>query len=119
MYDLAWLQSKTGMECMSVASDGSVMWWDIRKLAEPIETLTLTERGSDKVLGAVSLDYSPLAGPTKFVLGTEQGVIVSGNRKAKTPADRIGTTYSGPSQSVSNSWASSLNHSLQTHCQMA
>ena len=81
---------------MSAASDGSVLWWDIRKLAEPVETLTLTERGSEKVLGPVSLEYSPLAGPTKFVLGTEQGLIVSGNRKAKTPADRIGTTYSGP-----------------------
>ena len=95
VYDLAWLQCKTGTECMSVASDGSVMWWDIRKLAEPVETLTVVEKGSDKVLGAVSLDYSPAAGPTKFVLGTEQGLIVAGNRKAKTPADRIGTVYSG------------------------
>ena len=49
MYDFAWLQSKTGTEAMSAASDGSVMWWDIRKLAEPTETLTLTEPGSDKV----------------------------------------------------------------------
>lgn len=95
VYDLAWLQSKTGTECMSVASDGSVLWWDIRKLAEPIETLTLTERGSEKVLGAVSLEYSPQAGPTKFVLGTEQGLIISGNRKAKTPAERITASYAG------------------------
>lgn len=80
---------------MSVASDGSVMWWDLRKLAEPVETLALTERGSNKVLGAVSLDYSPQAGPTKFLVGTEQGLIISGNRKAKTPADRIGTAYNG------------------------
>ena len=48
MYDFAWLQSKTGTEAMSAASDGSVMWWDIRKLAEPTETLTLTELGSEK-----------------------------------------------------------------------
>lgn len=81
---------------MSVASDGSVLWWDIRKLAEPVETLSLAEKGSDKVLGAVSLEYSPQAGPTKFLLGTEQGLIISGNRKAKTPADRIGTSYTGP-----------------------
>jgi hypothetical protein len=96
VYDFAWLQSKTGTECMSVASDGSVLWWDIRKLAEPVETLNLAEKGSDKVLGAVSLEYSPQAGPTKFLLGTEQGLIISGNRKAKTPADRIGTSYTGP-----------------------
>lgn len=50
---------------------------------------------SDKVLGVVSLEYSPQAGPTKFLLGTEQGLIISGNRKAKTPDDRIGTSYTG------------------------
>lgn len=95
MYDFAWVQSKTGTECMSAASDGTILWWDIRKLAEPMESLTLTERGSEKVLGAVSLEYSPQAGPTKFMIGTEQGVILSGNRRAKTPADRVGTSYTG------------------------
>lgn len=95
VYGFAWLQSKTGTECMSAASDGSVLWWDIRKLAEPVETLEVTVRGSERVLGAVSLDYSPQAGPTKFMLGTEQGLVISGNRKAKTPTDRVGTPYTG------------------------
>ena len=95
MYDLAWMQSKTGTECMSVSSDSTVFYWDIRKLAEPVERLTLTEKGGEKILGAVSLEYSPQAGPTKFMVGTEQGVILSGNWRAKTPADRIGTSYSG------------------------
>ena len=53
MYDFAWLQSKTGTVCMSVSTDGSVLWWDIRKLGEPTETLTLKERGSETVLGAM------------------------------------------------------------------
>ena len=53
MYDFAWLQSKTGTECMSVSTDGSVLWWDIRKLGEPTESLVLKERGSDTVLGAM------------------------------------------------------------------
>ena len=53
VYDFAWLQSKTGTECMSVSTDGSVLWWDIRKLGEPTESLTLKERGSDIVLGAM------------------------------------------------------------------
>lgn len=80
---------------MSVASDGSVSWWDTRKFAEPVESLSLVERGGGRVLGAVSLDYSPTAGPTKFMVGTEQGLVLAGNRKAKTPADRIGTSYAG------------------------
>lgn len=80
---------------MSVSTDGSVLWWDIRKLGEPVESLTLKERGSDTVLGAVSLEYSPTAGPTKFMIGTEQGQIISCNRKAKNPQDRVGATYPG------------------------
>lgn len=59
IYDFEWLQSKTGTELMTVASDGLVLWWDIRmfgdyveKLAtdksqEIIENLPLKEKGSD------------------------------------------------------------------------
>lgn len=38
---------------MSVSTDGSVLWWDIRKLGEPTESLNLKERGSETVLGAM------------------------------------------------------------------
>jgi dynein intermediate chain 2 len=41
IYDLAWLQSKTGSEVMSVSTDGYVQWWDIRKLSEVLESLPL------------------------------------------------------------------------------
>lgn len=33
--------------------------------------------------------------PTKFMVGTEQGIIVAGNRKAKSPLEKIAGTYSG------------------------
>jgi dynein intermediate chain 2 len=95
VYDMAWLQSKTGSECTSVSTDGYVHWWDTRRLSEPVESLLLTERGQTTVLGAVSLEYEAVAGPTKFMVGTEQGVVLSCNRKAKTPAERIGTSYGG------------------------
>lgn len=67
MYDFAWLQSKTGTEAMTASSDGRVLWWDTRRLGEPREELPLAERGvpSGALVGAVSLDYSPAAGPTK------------------------------------------------------
>lgn len=94
-YDMAWLQSKTGTECQSVSTDGFVHWWDIRRLGEPVESLLLTEKGQTTVLGAVSMEYEAAAGPTKFMVGTEQGIVVSCNRKAKTPADRIGASYGG------------------------
>ena len=47
------------------------------------------------MLGAVSLDSSFAAGPTKFIVGTENGVVLSCNRKAKNPTDRIGAAYTG------------------------
>lgn len=33
--------------------------------------------------------------PTKFMVGTEQGLVVSCNRKAKTPSEKIVCMYSG------------------------
>jgi dynein intermediate chain 2 len=41
VYDVAWLQSKTGSEAMTASTDGRVLWWDIRRLAEPLESLPL------------------------------------------------------------------------------
>ena len=39
------------------------------------------------------MEYTAAGG--KFLVGTEQGKIVSCNRKAKNPADRIGSAYEG------------------------
>ena len=94
-YDMDWLQSKTGTECFSVSTDGMVFWWDTRRLGEPVEELQLKEKNSDVVLGAVSVEYESIAGPTKFMIGTEQGTVLMCNRKAKNPQDRVGTAYHG------------------------
>lgn len=80
---------------MTASTDGEVLWWDIRKLGEPTETLTLKERGGETILGAVCMEYNPAAGPTKFMVGTESGTIISCNRKAKNPQDRVGAAYPG------------------------
>eukprot|EP00878_Enallax_costatus_P034623 GHUV01038402.1.p1 GENE.GHUV01038402.1~~GHUV01038402.1.p1 ORF type:complete len:415 (+),score=109.91 GHUV01038402.1:392-1636(+) len=95
VYDFAWLQSKTGSEAMTVSTDGMALWWDIRKLSEAVESLPLREKGSDTLLGGVCLEYEPTAGPTKFMIGCEQGCVLNCNRKAKNPADRIAGSYGG------------------------
>jgi dynein intermediate chain 2 len=95
VYDMAWLQSKTGTETFSVSTDGYVYWWDTRRLGEPVEELQLKEKNGDTILGAVSLEYESIAGPTKFMIGTEQGTVLMCNRKAKNPQDRVGTAYHG------------------------
>ncbi|NXQ85387.1 DNAI2 protein, partial [Nyctibius grandis] len=97
VYGAVWLRSKTGTEFFSASTDGQVMWWDIRKLSEPTETLVLdiTRKGLLKnALGAVTLEFEPTL-PTKFMVGTEQGIVITCNRKAKTPAEKITSTYSG------------------------
>jgi len=97
VYDIAWLQGKTAYECASTSTDGRVLWWDIRKLGEPSDVLALEDRagGEGRTMGGVSMEYSAAAGPTKFLVGTEQGKVVSCNRKAKNPSDRIGIVYEG------------------------
>ena len=41
LYDFAWLQSKTGTELMSVSTDGSVLWWDIRMFNDYVDKLAV------------------------------------------------------------------------------
>ncbi|XP_014462004.1 dynein axonemal intermediate chain 2 [Alligator mississippiensis] len=97
VYGAIWLQSKTGTDCFSASTDGQVLWWDIRKLTEPTETLVMdiSRKGLlENALGAVSLEFEPTM-PTKFMVGTEQGMVITCNRKAKTPAEKIVGTYSG------------------------
>eukprot|EP00128_Syssomonas_multiformis_P018454 Colp12_sorted_trinity150504_noHs@34982 len=94
VYKVLWIQSKTGTECFSVSTDGQVLWWDIRKLGEPTESLLLDPGKSGKPLGGVVLDYD-FTMPTKFMVGTEQGSVLSCNRKAKNPGEKIVSVYTG------------------------
>ncbi|XP_041664047.1 dynein intermediate chain 2, axonemal [Cheilinus undulatus] len=96
-YKILWIQSKTGTDAFSASTDGQVLWWDVRRLSEPTDRLVLDpsrEGNLDRALGAVSLEFESTM-PTKFMVGTEQGVVISCNRKAKTPAEKIVCTYDG------------------------
>ena len=85
--DIFWVSSKTGHQCVSVSTDGQMMWWDTRKLADgPIDKILLSStENKGTMLGASSLEYNSEAGPTKYLMGTEQGAVVSVNlRQRKT-----------------------------------
>jgi len=96
-----WIQSKTGTDFFSASTDGTCKWWDTRNMKQPAEELILDiTKKLDKslALGAICLEYEPTM-PTKFMVGTEQGTIITCNRKAKTAADKIAAlyqSYSGP-----------------------
>lgn len=68
-YRTLWVQSKTGSEFFSASTDGQVLWWDYRKLQDPIETLTLDpEKKGDirNALGAMVLEYEPTMVQSSF-----------------------------------------------------
>lgn len=54
------------------------MWWDTRRLGEPTDTLQLAtdSKGGGMVLGGSSMEYNQEAGPTKYLVGTEQGIVL-------------------------------------------
>lgn len=70
----------------------------MRKMSEPYETLILDavkeeEQSLENALGASCLEYETTI-PTRFMVGTEQGVVISCNRKGKTPLEKMVTRYS-------------------------
>ncbi|CAG0891916.1 unnamed protein product [Darwinula stevensoni] len=78
VYSALWIHSKSSVECFSASTDGQVLWWDIRRLSEPLESLILDLRKGgvmemEKALGASCLEYEPTM-PTRFMVGTEQGL---------------------------------------------
>lgn len=85
VYDVVWLQSKTATECVSVSSDGRLLFWDVRKMTEVTDECVLTDGGKDepKTLGGVSLEWMQEAGPTKFLIGSEHGIVLSCTKKPK------------------------------------
>uniref|UniRef100_T1J9T4 Uncharacterized protein n=1 Tax=Strigamia maritima TaxID=126957 RepID=T1J9T4_STRMM len=108
VYNTIWILSKTGTECFTSATDGVVKWWDIRRLNEPYEILVLDvtkkpEVDPDKAHGATAMEYE-VTMQTKFLIGTEQGSIILGNRKGKLPQEKLGGVYlnahAGPIYSI-------------------
>lgn len=117
----AWVQSRTGTEFMTASLDGTVCWWDSRKLSEKLDTASLKERNTNSApvdalgsttasipapipanssLPATCLEYSTAAGPTKFMVGTGQGTILSGNRKSKSPYERVTSSFVGHAAAI-------------------
>lgn len=84
VYDIYWINSKTASQCVSVSTDGRVLWWDTRKLDEPPTdsvSLCADARGGGAVLGGCALEYNAEAGPSKYLVGTEQGIVLLANLK--------------------------------------
>ncbi|XP_071582677.1 dynein axonemal intermediate chain 2-like [Temnothorax nylanderi] len=105
-----WIATKSNTEFFSGSSDGRAMWWDTRKLQRPTEVLVFdlqapNEQEIDRAIGVASADYEPSVG-TKFMFGLENGIVISGSKKARTPAERMALRFNahyGPVLSVDRS----------------
>ena len=57
-----WIQSKQSTECVSIATDGQILFWDTRNLLKPIEEHLLTMpankvNGYEGVVGGTCMHY--------------------------------------------------------------
>jgi dynein intermediate chain 2 len=84
VYNVEWITTKSGSECVSSSTDGRLLWWDYKDETggeEPLEDkLILNEEFPSniegqppvqKVLGASALSYCPEASAMKYLIGTE------------------------------------------------
>jgi len=91
VYDIYWLSvGKSGSECVSTSTDGRLLWWDMKKIDEkagPFDELVCEEKvtpdGAPKIMGGTSLEYNSEHTPLKYLVGTEQGVILQVNKRQK------------------------------------
>lgn len=94
VYDVFWISSKTHNMVASVSTDGQMLWWDTRRLGEPTDQLSL-DNGSGTILGGSSMEYNIEAGPSKYLVGTEQGIVMTANLRKKKSSDCLVALDSG------------------------
>ncbi|XP_052756761.1 dynein intermediate chain 3, ciliary-like [Galleria mellonella] len=107
--NVLFINSKSGQEFFSGGPDGACKWWDIRNLNEPTDEIIIDVVKSSfdvqsmaNANGVTVLEYEPTI-PTRFMVGTENGLVVSGNRKGKTPMEKLPAKFEahvGPVWSV-------------------
>jgi len=92
VYDIRWIQSRSFNECVTVSTDGRMLWWDVRNLKQGYgDSLILKEDKEKTTYGGMSMAYKTEAGATKYLVGTEQGYVLLVDRKAKKDAESTKT----------------------------
>ncbi|KAI5644748.1 dynein intermediate chain 3, ciliary [Phthorimaea operculella] len=89
------INSKSGMEFFSAGPDGMCKWWDLRNLKEPTDEMIIDvvknandQQSMANALAVSVLEYEPTI-PTRFMVGTDNGFVVGGNRKGKSPLEKL------------------------------
>ncbi|KAF8795306.1 Dynein intermediate chain 3 like protein [Argiope bruennichi] len=94
--DIKWISSKTGFEFFSGSTDGRLFCWDSRVMTKPIQSMSFDQdihsSSMSNVYSITCIEYDPTL-PHRFMLGTEQSIMLSCNRKFKAQSEIISSTY--------------------------
>lgn len=88
------INAKSGMEFFSAGTDGGLKWWDMRNMYQPTDELIVDmvkaneEQSMSRAKSVSAAEFEPTI-PTRFMVGTEDGDVIMGNRKGKTLADKL------------------------------
>lgn len=93
--NVLFINSKTGQEFFSGGPDGVLKWWDLRRFDAPTDQMIIDVvkysfdvPSMEKSNGISAIEYEPTI-PTRFMVGTENGFVITGNRKGKSPVDKL------------------------------
>lgn len=93
--NVLFINSKSGQEFFSSGPDGAVKWWDMRNMSAPTDEMIMDlvktpydTQNMANAYGVSVLEYEPTI-PTRFMAGTENGIVIGGNRKGKTPMEKL------------------------------
>lgn len=109
---LLYTHSRTNTEFFTGSPDGQCIWWDTRNLATPVERLPMSIKlpsGETPNLGnseGVSRLEFDNGFPTKFLCGTESGLVINVNRMGRTHSERLISywdAHAGPVRAVQRS----------------
>lgn len=109
---LLYTHSRTHTEFFTGSIDGQCLWWDLRNLSKPLDCLVMSIRmpsnespSLNKSEGVSSLEFDHGL-PTKFLCGTESGLVINVNRMGRIHSEML-TSYwdchAGPVRSVHRS----------------
>lgn len=109
---LLYTHTRTNTEFFTGSLDGQCLWWDERNISQPIDKLPMSVRFSTKdepnltnSEGVSSLQFDKGL-PTKFLCGTESGLVINANRMGRSHSEIL-TSYweahTGPVRAVHRS----------------
>lgn len=103
---ILYIHSRTHSEFFTGSSDGQCLWWDLRDLSHPLDQLPMSIRLSpteapslSNAEGVSTLEFDSGL-PTKFLCGTETGLVINANRMGRSHSDILVSYWNAHDGSV-------------------